>query len=769
MSNIFRQEDEFGSGVYAKREMAIVRGQGTTVWDENGRSYLDCAAGIGVANVGHCHPQVVAAITAQASQLITCQEMFYNDQRARFQARLAAALPGDLNRVYLCNSGTEAVEAAIKFARLSTGRAGIVAAMRGFHGRTLGALSATHSKKYREPFEPLVSQFSHVPFGSSERLDEAITAQTAAVLLEIVQGEGGVRLANASYFHEAQRLCQERGALLIIDEVQTGYGRTGHLFACQHVNMVPDLICLGKAMAGGLPMGAVGIGPRVQNLAPGLHGSTFGGNPLACAAGTAVLDIFQQTDLASRAATLGDRFRRQIEALELPLVREVRGLGLMTGIELRQRAMPFVQALSDLGIIALTAGSTVIRLLPPLTITAEELDRVVAALAQVLTKPDAVPGTPAELPSGTVWRPATASDQLFPLNTDAGAVDFLQRLVEIRSESGVETAVAHYLIQQMTQSGFTAQVDAAGNAVGERHCPNADGQITQEIVLLGHMDTVPGDIPVRQEEDKLYGRGSVDAKGPLASFIVAASRANLPPGTRLVVVGAVEEEAATSKGARFAANQYQPTACLIGEPSGWDGITLGYKGRLLIDATFAQPMSHTAGAETGAAELGLAWLNRVMTHIEEFNADKSRLFDQLLPSVRHLHTSSNGLENRLEMKLGIRLPPNFDVAEFETWLRNQAGAAGTLHTYAHEPAIQTRRSNRLAQALNRAIRQAGGVPSYKLKTGTSDMNVVGPIWRCPIVAYGPGDSALDHTPHEHIIIAEYLQAIAVLETVLTNL
>lgn len=357
----------------------------------------------------------------------------------------------------------------------------------------------------------------------------------------------------------------------------------------------------------------------------------------------------------------------------------------------------------------------------------------------------------------------------FQLNTNDGAVCFLQRLVEIPSLSGEETAVANFLVTQMNQSGFTAHVDAAGNAIGQRNYPDANGQITQEIVLLGHMDTVPGDIPVRQEDGKLYGRGSVDAKGPLAIFVVAASRVELPSGTRLTVVGAVEEEAATSKGARFAAGQYQPTACIIGEPSGWNGITLGYKGRLLIDACFAQPMSHTAGAESGAAELGLAWYNAVMAYITQFNADKSRLFDQLLPSVRELHTSSDGLENRLEMKLGIRLPPNFDVAEFESWLREQAGTAGTIRTYAHEPAVQSKRTNPLAQAFNRAIRQAGSVPSYKLKTGTSDMNVVGPIWNCPIVAYGPGDSALDHTPEEHIIIEEYLQAIEVLQTVLTNL
>ena len=263
MNPIMQQEDQYGSGVYGKRQVAIVRGEGTTVWDENGRAYLDCAAGIGVANVGHCHPQVVAAIATQAGQLITCQEMFYNDQRAQFQARLAAILPGNLNRSYLCNSGTEAVEAAIKFARLSTDRPGIVAAMRGFHGRTLGALSATHKKAYRQPFRPLLDHFSHVPFGNLTRLEAAITDQTAAVILEIVQGEGGVRLANPEYFTTASQLCRERGALLIIDEVQTGYGRTGRFFASEHYDLVPDMICLGKAMAGGLPMGAVGLGPRV--------------------------------------------------------------------------------------------------------------------------------------------------------------------------------------------------------------------------------------------------------------------------------------------------------------------------------------------------------------------------------------------------------------------------------------------------------------------------------------------------------------------------
>ncbi|GIK56376.1 MAG: acetylornithine/succinylornithine family transaminase [Chloroflexi bacterium] len=382
----FTLENQFTSGVYGKREVAIVRGRGAMVWDGDGRVYIDCAAGTAVANVGHCHPAVVDAITRQAQTLITCQEMFYNDERARFMSRLAAILPGDLNRVFLCNSGTEAVEAALKFARLSTGRAEVVAMMRGFHGRTFGALSATHKSDYREPFQPLVPGFSHVPFGNVARLDTAVSEQTAAVILEIVQGEGGVRLADPAFFQAARRLCDERGALLIVDEVQTGYGRIGTFFACEQVGITPDLICLGKAMAGGLPIGAVGIGGRVQNLTPGVHGSTFGGNPLACAAANAVLAVMEAEGLHGRAAERGAYFMEQLWAIPSPLIREVRGLGLLVGVELKIRAMEVVRGLMERGVLALTAGSTVLRLTPPLVITKEEIDQVVEAIAAVLVE-----------------------------------------------------------------------------------------------------------------------------------------------------------------------------------------------------------------------------------------------------------------------------------------------------------------------------------------------------------------------------------------------
>jgi LysW-gamma-L-lysine carboxypeptidase len=348
-------------------------------------------------------------------------------------------------------------------------------------------------------------------------------------------------------------------------------------------------------------------------------------------------------------------------------------------------------------------------------------------------------------------------------------VAFLQRMVEIESLSGQETAVAEFIIGQMQAFGYDeAFVDTAGNAVGLRTCPDQNGDVTQEIVLLGHMDTVPGDIPVRIEDGKLHGRGSVDAKGPLATFIVAGAQGALAPGTRLVVIGATEEEAATSRGARFVRDQYQPDLCIIGEPSGWNGITLGYKGRVLLDYKLVQEMGHTAGPETSVGETAVAFWNTLHAYCQQFNAERTKLFDQILPSIRHIETGSDGLLNTAVLKLGFRLPPDYDVQELIT-LAEQARGTADLRVYAHEPAYKTGRSNPLYRAFSHAIRQAGERPIPKLKTGTSDMNVVGPVWQCPIVAYGPGDSQLDHTPHEHLALAEYQQAITVLQQVINNL
>ena len=374
------------AGGYYKRDIRLVRGEGAVVFDDQGRRYIDCVGGIAVANIGHANPRVAAAIAQQAIRLISCPELFHNDVRAAYLERLVAALPAGMNRVFLCNSGTEAIEAAIKFARFSTGRTQILAAMRGFHGRTLGALSATWERQYRAPFEPLVPDYEHVRYNDSAALEAAVTDRTAALILEVVQGEGGVRPASLEYLQTAARLCQERGALLIVDEIQTGFGRTGRMWACEHADITPDLLCLAKGIAGGVPMGATCLGPRVQSMPPGLHGSTFGGNPLACAAAIATLDELTERHLPERAARMGEHLLEQLQALAAtsPIIREVRGLGLMVGIELRERAQPYLKALAERGVLALTAGNNVIRLVPPLVIEDEQLEQVAIALAEVL-------------------------------------------------------------------------------------------------------------------------------------------------------------------------------------------------------------------------------------------------------------------------------------------------------------------------------------------------------------------------------------------------
>jgi acetylornithine/LysW-gamma-L-lysine aminotransferase len=375
-----------GSGVYKTREVALVRGQAATVWDADGREYLDCAAGHGVASLGHCHPAVVEALARQASELLTCPGSFPNGRRARLLERLAGLLPRGISRFFLCNSGTEAVEASIKFARFATRRPGVVAARRAFHGRTMGALSATWEPTYREPFEPLVPGFRHVPFDRLDAAQAVVDDTTAAVLVEVVQGEGGVRPASRGYLEGLRRLCADQGAMLIVDEVQTGFGRTGSWFAFEQHDVVPDLVCLGKAIAGGVPMGAVAIGGRVGDLPAGAHGSTFGGNPLACAAAIAAIDAIETEGLVDRARAIGARMRARLEALDPAVVREVRVVGAMAGVELRVRAAPALAGLLESGVIALPAGPTVIRLLPPLVITDDELDRALSALDSVVAR-----------------------------------------------------------------------------------------------------------------------------------------------------------------------------------------------------------------------------------------------------------------------------------------------------------------------------------------------------------------------------------------------
>ena len=382
-NEIIEIENQHTSGVYAKQTLTIVRGQGASLFDADGVEYLDCSSGHGVANLGHAHPKIAEALYKQANTLITLFESFPNDQRAQLMEKITALVPG-LDRVFFCNSGTEAVEAAFKFARISTGRKNFIAAMRAFHGRTYGSLSATYNKKYREGFEPLLPGVSHVAYNNIEAMEKAVNEETAAVILEVVQGEGGVYPATAEYIQAVRRICDERGALLIVDEIQTGFGRTGKMFAIQHYGVTPDLLTCAKSLAGGVPMGAVLIGKNIKNLVPGVHGSTFGGNPLSCAAANAALDVIKEEDLPGQAEAKGKYLMEKLAEINSPNIREVRGIGLMVGIEMKQKVTGYIKALQAKKVIALNAGMTVIRLLPPLVITYEQIDRLVEALTEVL-------------------------------------------------------------------------------------------------------------------------------------------------------------------------------------------------------------------------------------------------------------------------------------------------------------------------------------------------------------------------------------------------
>lgn len=377
-------EDAHTSGAYPKRPLALVRGEGVYAYDADGNRYIDATSGQGVALLGHSHPNVVRAVQDQAATLITCPEIFYNDRRADLYTTLTDVMPGAFTRFFFCNSGAEANEGALKVARLVTGRRGIVATMRGFHGRTMGALSMTWNKKYREAFDGWTADVTHVPYNNTARTVAAITEDTAAVVVEAVQGEGGVYPANDDYLRAIRARCDETGAMMVLDEIQAGLGRTGRWFAFQHAGVTPDVIALGKGIAGGLPMGAVAWRGEHGQIPGGSHGTTFGGNPLVSAAAAATLRTIHNEGLVERSAALGDWLVAALRELDHARVREVRGRGLMVGVELTGRVTPVLMALQARGVLALPAGATVLRLLPPLVISQEQLTVVVDAIREAL-------------------------------------------------------------------------------------------------------------------------------------------------------------------------------------------------------------------------------------------------------------------------------------------------------------------------------------------------------------------------------------------------
>ncbi|OLS23982.1 MAG: Acetylornithine/acetyl-lysine aminotransferase [Candidatus Heimdallarchaeota archaeon LC_3] len=377
-------EDKYSLSLYQKRNLVITRAKGSILWDINGKEYIDCAVGIGVANIGHCNDDVVKAIQKQAETILTCPGIFYNDIRAKFLETLVKITPNNLNKVFLCNSGAETIEAAIKFARATTGKTDFICFNRSFHGRTFGALSATFNKKYKEKFQPLVKEFFHVPLNNIEKFYDVFSEDIAGVILELVQGEGGINVAEKKFVKRIKSFCEEKNIIFIIDEVQTGIGRTGTLFASQLYDVEPDILCLAKALGGGVPIGAVICS---ENIDIGLnqHGSTFGGNPLACAAGLATLNFVLSNNLPKLAEEKGNYIKKRLLEAKMPIIRDIRGLGLMIGIELKTRVKNYVDALLNEGIVVLVSGTTVIRLLPALTISYSEIDTVIEKIIKVLT------------------------------------------------------------------------------------------------------------------------------------------------------------------------------------------------------------------------------------------------------------------------------------------------------------------------------------------------------------------------------------------------
>jgi LysW-gamma-L-lysine/LysW-L-ornithine aminotransferase len=373
---------EFGASSTSR--LTIVSGEGSHLRDDSGRQYIDLGATHGVGNLGNSNPEVVRAIERQARELLYLGSGYANPTRTAFLERLLSLLPPSFGSVFLSNSGAEAVEAALKIARSATGRSKIVAARRGFHGRTMGALSATWRPEFREPFEPLVPGFVHVPFNDVAALEAAVDDSTALVLLEPVQGEGGVHIASPEYLRAARDATEHAGALLAFDEVQTGIGRTGRLFAFQRWGIVPDVLTLAKSLAGGVPIGATISSAEVAQKFRGSHHSTFGGNPLACAAGLAALDYTVREHLPERAERLGSIGLERLKSLSPAKTREVRGLGLLMGVELRERVSPTLAALQQRGFLALSAGATVLRLLPPLVISETDWEAALRAIVEVV-------------------------------------------------------------------------------------------------------------------------------------------------------------------------------------------------------------------------------------------------------------------------------------------------------------------------------------------------------------------------------------------------
>ncbi len=382
-------EDQFMGNIYQRVPVTIERGLGAHVWDISGKEYIDCMGGYGVALVGHRNPRVVQALKTQLEKIITVHSSLYNKTREEFLENLIKIAPTNLGQVYLNNSGTEAVEAAIKFARKFTGKKGMVAMNGSYHGKSFGSLSVTFSPKYRKSFEPLVESVSFTPFGDIDALRSNVNSETALIILEPIQGESGIHVAPDGFLQQVRKLCDEKGIVLIFDEIQSGLGRTGKMWASQHWETVPDIMCLAKGIAGGVPMGATLVRPDIlASISKGEQSSTFGGNPLSCAAGTATIKALTEDRLVENAVKMGTIFRDGLERLKEKhkIIREVRGKGLMIGIEMKFDVKDILFDGITNNLLLLYSGKNILRLLPPLVISEVDINKALETLDVILSK-----------------------------------------------------------------------------------------------------------------------------------------------------------------------------------------------------------------------------------------------------------------------------------------------------------------------------------------------------------------------------------------------
>ena len=382
-------EDQFMGNLYQRFPVTIEKGDGAHVWDVEGKEYIDCMGGYGVALVGHKNQRVNDAIKEQVDKIITVHSSLYNKTREEFLTTLIGLAPQGLTQVHLNNSGAEAIEAAMKFARKFTGKKGMVAMKGSYHGKSFGALSLTFNPKYRKAFAPLVEKVSFASFGDIESLRSVIDDDTAFVILEPIQGESGIIVAPDGFLQEVRKLCDEKEIVLIFDEIQAGLGRTGRLWACDHWNTAPDILCLAKGIAGGVPMGATLVKPDIlASINKGEHSSTFGGNPISCAAGIAALKSITEDGLIKNSEKMGKKFREGLEELKEKhtMIREIRGKGLMIGIEMKFEVRDILMALIKKGILMLYSGRNILRILPPLIISEDDVTKVLHVLDSVLTE-----------------------------------------------------------------------------------------------------------------------------------------------------------------------------------------------------------------------------------------------------------------------------------------------------------------------------------------------------------------------------------------------